>query len=193
MFVNNLCLLLWTYFRRKFVIFSCKHVLACALNSVWIVSKHINYINYFLVDTNQIKNWTNVKFTLYLAASNSKKSIRVIHKCLFLGGGVSRISESFGCVLDTTNCLLGGGVILTLKMVERKQDFFFFFFFFKNIAFFILQKVKNITWLYRGIEKKLLIESNMYRFQLSELFKRYLGKRYYDSTRNMVEDTRIKY
>ena len=44
----------------------------------------------FLVDTNQMKSWTNIEFDLSLAATNSKKSMHILHKKCFFQNFIAR-------------------------------------------------------------------------------------------------------
>ena len=79
----------------KFITFSCEHI----QNAVYILYFKTLYKLYkflFLFDTNQRKNWTNVKFCITLAATNSKSTMHIIHKSNF---SQNFFAKNFRCIL----------------------------------------------------------------------------------------------
>ena len=95
-----------------------------------------------------IKTGTNVKFSLNLSDTNSKKSMCIIHKRCYFHSWKLKVCIIYRCVLYMTY----HGIFIRLINFQR---FFFFFFFFLDI--FFRQKKSFIFSLVRRHYRKCII------------------------------------
>ena len=103
------------YFHSKLVAFLGEHIFVFALNTLSILyfKTYVNYISSFFFSKNEpIISWTN------LPATNSKKSVHIVHKNFF---PQNFVVQSLGCILYMSMCNTQMIMVLLMNMFFQKK------------------------------------------------------------------------